>query len=232
MRLNWMDLDSARVAEPYMRILITIMETEDDQQLATYMEIYAALSDEAQCALGYMRCLLESSIGGSYSAYRRYCMDIMGRVPPMRLPLRFIGWGGEHNGVGPAYEIDGNCGIGASSKLFYTDDGIRGDRDAAEELARGVLEASSGIADVQAEQLEQLRTMDSDIRSAHWCVTFRLDDAALKEVAVNGEHTKPEAGKAFFILPKTGEFDCMLGEVVDGDSDNAFILTKHSYCMK
>lgn len=74
--------------------------------------------------------------------------------------------------------------------------------------------------------------MGGDMRSAHWYVTFRLDDAALKEVAVNGQQIKPEDGKAFFILPKTGEFDRMLGEAVDGDSDNAFILARHGYCMK
>lgn len=227
-----MDLDPARAADPYMRILIPIMETEDARQLATYMEMYEALPDEVQCALGYMRCLLESSMGGTYSAYGRYCMDIMDQVPLMRLPLRFFGWGGEHNEIGPAYEIDGSCGIGAASKIFYTDDEIRGDRDAAEELARGVLQVSSGIADVRAEQLEQLRTMGGEVGAAHWCVTFRLDDSALTEVAVNGQHAKPEDGKAFFILPKTGEFDCMLGEVVGGDSDNTFILAKHNYCMK
>ena len=84
------------------------------------------------------------------------------------------------------------------------------------ELARGVSHASSGIFEVRAEQLEQLRTMGGDMRSAHWCVTFRLDNTALKEVAVNGQQIKPEGGKAFFILPKTGEFDCMLARSLTG----------------
>ena len=52
------------------------------------------------------------------------------------------------------------------------------------------------------------------------------------EIYVNGRIKKPESGKALFLLPRAGEFDCMLGEIVDGDPDNAFILAKHQYCMK
>ena len=74
--------------------------------------------------------------------------------------------------------------------------------------------------------------MSCDIGMAHWCVTFRLEDTALREIAVNGKPVKPEKGKAIFILPKAGEFDCMLGEIVHGDPDNAFVLAKHNYCMK
>ncbi len=59
-----------------------------------------------------------------------------------------------------------------------------------------------------------------------------MDDAAAREIFVNGQPVKPESGKAIFILPKAGEFDCLLGEVVDGDPDNAFILARHQYCMK
>ena len=236
MRMNWQELEAARIADPHIKVLFPIMDTEDARQLAACMEKYTILPDDVQCALGYMRCLLESDMGDAYSAYGRYSMDMLrhnlGHVSLMRLPLHFIGWGGEHNEIGPAYEIDAKCHISADSRIFYTDDDIRGDADAAWELAHYIAQASSGIIDVRAEQLDQLRTMSGNIRAAHQCVTFRLEDTALKEIAVNGKHVSPENGKAIFILPKAGEFDCMLGEVVHGDPDNAFILAKHNYCMK
>ncbi len=236
MRIDWQKLEAAKIADPHMKVLFPIMGTENARQLAACMEKYTILPDDVQCALGYMRCLIESGMGDSYSDYVRYSMDMLrhniGHVPLMRLPLSFIGWGGEHNEIGPAYEIDSECHISADSKIFYTDDDIREDADEAGELAHYIEQASSGIIDVRAEQLEQLRTMSGDIRTAHWCVTFRLEDTALKEIAVSGKHVTPEKGKAIFVLPKTGEFDCMLGEVVHGDPDNAFILAKHNYCMK
>ena len=75
--------------------------------------------------------------------------------------------------------------------------------------------------------------MNRDIKAAHWCVTFRLEPAAIREIDVNGQPMKPEKDSgAIFLLPKAGEFDCMLGEIVHGDPDNAFILAKHNYCMK
>lgn len=236
MRINWNELDAVKISEPHMKVLFQIMDTEDAKQLFAHMEKYAMLPEEVQCALGYMRCLLESGMGGFYSAYDKYSVDMLrytfGHVPFMRLPIRFIGWGGEHNEIGPAYEIDGRCQISKNSKLFYTDDDIQESADEAGELARYIVQASSGIVDVRAEQLDQLRTMNSDMKGPYWCVTFRLDNAAFKQIAVNGKTVKPEEGKAHFILPKAGEFDCMIGEIVNGDPDNVFILAKHNYCMK
>ena len=236
MIINWNELDAARIAEPYMNMFFPIMDAEDAGKPAASKDMYSNLPDDVQCALGYIRCLMESSIGRSYSAYGRYCMDMLRRntryIPRMRLPIRFIGWGGEHNEIGPAYEIDEMCYSGAGSKIFYTDDDIKGRADAAEKLAHRVEQVSSGIVDVRAEQLEQLRTMNGDIRMAHWCVTFRLGDTALREIAVNGKPVEPRKGKATFILPKAGEIKCMLGEIVHGDPDNAFVLSKHNYCMK
>ena len=236
MRINWKELVAAKIADPHMQVLFPIMDAEDARQLATCMKQYTILPEEVQCALGYMRCLLESGMGDAYSAYGRYSIEMLqhtfGHVPFMRLPLRFIGWAGEHNEIGPAYEIDGNCHISANARIFYTDDDIQYNAESAGELACRIMQASSGIADVRAEQLDQLRTMSDDMKAAKWCVTFSLSKAANSAVAVNGQQVKPVDGKAVFVLPKTGEFDCMLGEIVGGDTDNAFILAKHNYCMK
>lgn len=236
MRMNWQKLIAVQTAEPYMKVLFPIMDTEDARQLSVCMEKYTCLPEEVQCALGYMRCLLESGFEETYSAYGQYCIDIlrhqMGHVPLMRLPVRFIGWAGENNEIGPAYEIDRGCFFESDSRLFYTDDDIQGSADAAEELAHEIGQASSGIADARAERLEQLRTMNGDIRTEHWCVSFRTEETELKEVTVNGKPIEPESGRTVFILPKTGEFDCMLGEIVHGDPENAFVLAKHNFCMK
>ena len=236
MRIKWQDLAARRIAEPYMQVLFPIMKTEDAAELAACMEKYTALPEDVQRALGYMRCVLESAFCETYSAYGQYSFDMlrhrMGHIPLMRKPLSFVGWGGQHNEIGPAYEIDGNCHIDAGSKMFYTDDDIRGNAASAEELAGYAAQVSSGITGVRAEQLPVLRTMNRDIKEAHWCISFRLDDSARKEICVNGQAVKPEEGRALFILPKAGQFDCMLGEMVYGDPENAFILAKHNFCMK
>ena len=72
MRIDWKELVAAKIAEPYINVLFPVMETEDATQLADCMENYQILPDDVQCALGYMRCLLESGVGGTYSAYGRY----------------------------------------------------------------------------------------------------------------------------------------------------------------
>ncbi len=236
MKISWKELDAARLAEPYMDVLFPIMDAKDAGQLKACMERYARLPTDVQGALGYMRCLLESGFGDTYSAYGQYSIEAFrhhrGNIPYMRLPLRFIGWGGEHNEIGPAYEIDRSCYTGAAPQLFYTDDDIREDPDATATLARYIGQASSGITEVQAARIMQLRTMNGDISTAHWCVTFRLANTARKEIAVNGKAVSPEVDKAVFLLPKAGEFDCVLGEIVNGEPDNAFVLARHSYCMK
>ena len=236
MRINWNELQAAKIADPYIKVLFPIMEAEDVVQLRDCMERYTVLPNDVQDALGYMRCLLESGMYDTYSAYGRYSIDIlrhnMGHVPLMRYPLQFVGWGGKHNDIGPVYEIDGKCHIEPDSKIFYTDDDIQDRVHDAEELASYIAQASSGISDVCVEKLENLRTMNGDIKNAHWCITFRLKDATRKEIIVNGKNIKPDDGEALFILPKAGEFDCKLGEIVNGDPENAFILAKHNYCMK
>ena len=236
MRMDWRKTAAAQLSVRYMWLLYSVMKTEDARLLLPLMEKYASLPVEVQCALGYMRCLLESDFGDTYSAYGRYCRDMLrhniGKVPLMRLPVSFTGWGGENSEIGPAYEMDSRCFFESDSRLFYTDDDIQGSADAAAELAYSVGLASSGIADVREERLEQLRTISREIREECWCVTFRLDETEQKEVAVNGKKTEAGSGRPVLILPKAGEFDCMLGEIVHGDPDNAFVLAKHIYCMK
>jgi len=106
------------------------------------------------------------------------------------------------------------------------------DADDTRELALYIEQASSGISDVRIVKLDDLRTMNGNICTEHWCITFQLDETGSKEVYVNGDLQKPKGGKAIFILPKAGEFNCTLGEIVHGDPDNAFVLVKHNYCMK
>ena len=65
MRINWNELDAVKISEPHMKVLFQIMDTEDAKQLFAHMEKYAMLPEKVQCALGYMRCLLESGMGVS-----------------------------------------------------------------------------------------------------------------------------------------------------------------------
>ena len=212
-----------------------LLNADDIDTRAAYMEDYAQMPEEMQRALGYMRCLVESSFGEAYSAYGRFSMECFQRlrVPPMLLPLSFIGWAGPRNNIGPAYEIVPTCLSGNDSRIFYTDDDIENRHELAEGLAKDIARQSTGIEDVRHETLKALYTIKGIESGMVSGITFRLSEATKQNIMVGGrEMSCGEHGGAIFVLPKAGEFTCTLGEVVGGDVSSCVILARHTYCMK
>ena len=236
MSLNWRQLPAFAMAQQQLPDMIRrLLDTNSIEQKEAYMVEYTQKPEDMQCALGYMRCLIESSFAYPYSAYGRYCTELFQRrrVPPMRLPLRFIGWAGPHNDIGPAYEIDSACLSGSDSRIFYTDDDIQYRPESAEWLSRDIAQQSSGIEDVRTETLNSLYTLEGMEAGMIAGISFRLSETGWRNITVNqremecGEHSG-----AIFVLPKAGEFTCILGEMLDGDPTACVILAKHMYCMK
>lgn len=236
MGINFRELTAFRLANEKVPDMIErLLNADDINSRAAYMADYAQMPEEMQRALGYMRCLVESSFGEAYSAYGRFSMEWFQRlrVPPMQLPMRFIGWAGPHNNIGPAYEIVPMCLSDEDSRIFYTDDDIENRPEYAADLAKDIARQSTGIDDVRHETLKGVYTMKGIETGMVSGVTFRLSEAAKQNILVGGkEMTCGEHGGAIFVLPKAGEFTCTLGEVLGGDASNCVILAKHTYCMK
>lgn len=232
--MNWKDHRAAKlVSNEQLLDMMKNMYADNCTSKTSYMERYMQMPEELQCALGFMRCLFDSGYLGTYSAYGRFSMDALMRIPPMRLPLQFIGWAGMHNNIGPAYEMDANCYFYDHSRIFYTDDDIMYHAEEAKELANDIAAASSGIDEIRVEELECMQTMSTIEKEVRWCITFRLNENAKREIVIGGKTVCSGRNNAsLFVLPKAGEFNCILGEIVDGVTDNCLILAKHNYCMK
>ncbi len=236
MSIIWKQLPAFAMAQQHSEDLVMrLLGAEAIEDKAAYMDEYRRKPINMQCALGFMRCLIESSFAEPYSAYGRYCMEIFARrrVPPMRLPLCFIGWAGPQNNIGPAYEIDPTCLSGVPSRIFYTDVDIRHDPEEAVWLANYIAKESSGVEDVRAETLKSLYTLQGLEAEMVSGISFHLSESARKHVIVNHQEIESgEHGGAIFVLPKAGEFTCMLGEMLNDDPATCVILAKHMYCMK
>ena len=236
MGVTWKQLPAFAMAQQHSQDLVMrLLGAETIEDKAAYMDEYQKKPIDLQCALGFMRCLIESSFAEPYSAYGRYCMELFERrrVPPMRLPLCFIGWAGPQNNIGPAYEIDPTCLSGVPSRIFYTDVDIRHDPEEAAWLAKYIAKESSGIEDVRAETLNSLYTLQGLEAEMVSGISFHLSESARKHMIVNHQEIESgEHGGAIFVLPKAGEFTCMLGEMLNDDPATCVILAKHMYCMK
>ncbi len=139
MSVIWKQLPAFAMARQQSQdLILRMLKAEAIEDKAAFMDEYLKKPINIQCALGFMRCLIESSFAEPYSAYGRYCMERFERrrVPPMRLPLCFIGWAGPQNNIGPAYEIDPACLSGLPSRIFYTDDDIGHDPEETAWLAK------------------------------------------------------------------------------------------------
>lgn len=229
MRLEWQELEAVRRADGPMRRLLGLIEAQDERGARAYLE---GLPADVQGALGYVFCLCEAAERCAHMPGLHLSPGPEERLLAPYRPIAFLGWAGWHNDVGPAYAIDGARLCGQASRLFYTDDDIECRKWLARARAMRVERESSGIADVRVELLPRLRRMDTDLVEERWCITFTLDAACKRPVAIMGEEVRPKGASAVLVLPWAGEFNCLLGEIVAGDAYNAFVLASHSYCMK
>lgn len=196
--------------------LLNCLDSEDRQEQQAYMEHYAALSLPLQAELGYMTGMLRAGLLGSVSVQYLAYMDRLSGLDRLRQPFAFSGWAGEHHDLGPAYTIRPECFEGRKPLLFYSDDDILEHQDAAQALAGQIAQESAGIRDVRVMEAEML-FFPGEESVKGWTVCFAL------------EENDPDP---VFVLPKAGEFNCCLGEMLIEVPRRGYMLARHSYCMK
>jgi len=196
--------------------LLDCLDSEDFQQQKAYMEHYAALALPLQAELGYMTGMMRAGLLGATSVQYMAYMDRLGGLDELRLPMAFCGWAGEHHDLGPAYTIRPECFEGRKPLLFYSDDDILECQEAAEALAKDIVRESAGICDVQVMEAEML-WFPGEESVTGWAVCFALDKNDPDPV---------------FVLPKAGEFNCCLGEMLVEVPRRGYMLARNSYCMK
>lgn len=209
----------------------------DRSALMDYMKEYVQFPQDIRYALSYVLSLVESSEGSFYSAYGRLAGEfyLRPKVPPLYLPFRFVGWAGVHNDVGAAYEM-ANSHFVHGTRFFYTDDDIENSSTEAEWLAERIARESSGLFDVRVERLPEVKCGNDGDGCERFGVTFSISPENSRSILVNGNpYQSVYEGidrPIVFVLAKAGEFNCMMGEMVNGDPDACFVLAKHMFCMK
>lgn len=127
-----------------------------------------------------------------------------------------------HQTQGVAFRIVKPCFGDRNPLLYYN--GERGIRDKGL-FVQTVQKYSSGIGDIRIESTGGYH--DSDV-----FFTFRLDAGAIREtVRLNGRdiRTTDAGGHYIFVLPCAGEFNCELGEIING---KRIPLHYDNFCMK
>lgn len=199
-----------------------------------YKEIYTELGSRKQGELGYVLARMQAE-QGAFSPYQAFCWDCLLKRDFIKVPFKFCGWAGEHNDIGPAYQICNICLGDGQGELFYTDDDIKYDKEAAIGLAKLILQESSGLSGFSIVKMgydEDMALEKKDTDLIGWVIFFKLDETRIKdEVTVNGiSLNRNESGGYIFVLPKAGEFGCVFGELVGGSA--MLPLARHLFCMK
>lgn len=204
----------------------------DREKIKAYMSKYTGLSAEKQGALAYMESLIGAASFGFKSPYQEAAKAafLYPERRQLKSPFAFCGWAGARNDLGPAYQINQPAFLSQDTELFYTDEDIENSRECADDLARQIEKESSGISHARAERLANFQVEDAPL-GEKWGVVFALEASAVKEgVFLNSNFAAAgETGGFVFVLPKVGEFSCMLGHRC---SNVCLILAKDMYCMK
>ena len=109
----------------------------------------------------------------------------------------------------------------------------------ARDLAKDIAAHSSGLTDVRAVVLPGRHSsvvtapeQAAGLLEETCAVAFTLDPVAIKPTLIiqGRPYDTEECGGYVFILPRSGEFDCTIGQLFD---DNLRLpLRTDSYCMK
>ena len=198
---------------------------EDSQAWEEYWTHYENLPSKLQKQISYELAKRGYSKGMSGFHYKWV-------LPKLIFPFRMCGWADYahpewvgYRAQGVAFRIEEGCFEGRQAQLYYLDeDGFPADTSGEPELQQKMIqviqEYSSGIADVHVEE-----------RSGKKLLLFRLEPAAVKETVSLSKKGVPtdQVGKYIFVLPRSGEFNCELGEIRDGEMIR---LHKDNFCMK
>ena len=152
------------------------------------------------------------------------------------LPFPFspCGWASYEEPVwgaaeGVAFRVNRACFGDRKPLLYYLDDDNWPSEDREKEYLAIIERYSSGISGVRAER-RRCRGWDGEEKERR-VVLFEPDPTAVKKtVRLSGEAVSTKIlGEYVFVLPRAGEFYCLLGEVRDGEM---IPLHKDDFCMK
>ena len=216
-------------AERRFREMEAEAEKEKTQALQAYWAHYETLPRQMQYLVNWELAKRGASQGRS---------GFHGEMGASALPFPFsvCGWAtypdpdwkfGDAWGV--AFRINKDCFGDRKPLLYYLGDDSwpwEGRRETALEIIRRY---SSGISNVRVAQ-RQCKGWDGKTTEQR-VVFFELDPAAVKETVYLGEKAAPtkEVGEYIFVLPRAGEFYCLLGEDRDGEM---IPLHRDDFCMK
>lgn len=213
-------------AEQRFRRIDAKVKSEKDQAWQAYWEHYETLPSSLKPLVAWELAKrgLSQMRSGFHSGWKV--------TPPF--PVWPCGWTsyqdpkwGAMDGV--AFRIEKSCFGDRKPLLYYLDDDSWPGADREDTDLALIREYSSGISGVRVER-RKCRGWDNGEREQR-VVLFELDPAAVKQtVNLRGETVSTkEAGEYLFVLPRCGEFYCVLGEVRDGVM---IPLHKDDFCMK
>lgn len=200
-------------------------ECKKEEAMEAYWKHYDTLSPQLQSLVCLELAKRGASVGQS---------GFHGFGGNDRMPFSFCGWAdyrdpdwGETQGVG--FRVNRACFGDRLPVLFYLDDGNWPWEERRERDLELVERYSSGIVRVRVE--ERLCKNWSGQEGQNRVVLFELDSAAVKKTVMLGgqERSTEEVGQYIFVLPRCGEFYCLLGEDQNGE---LIPLHRDDYCMK
>lgn len=201
-------------------------EQEKKQALQAYWEHYETLSPQMQSLVAW-----ELAKRGASQGRSGFHGGVGGGLP---FPFAPIGWAsyqdpqwGDMEGV--AFRVRKDCFGDRKPLLYYLDDDGWPDAE-RENMDLAIIQRySSGISGARVER--RCCTDWYGREKEHRVVLFELDPAAVKETVVLSGKAVPtkEVGEYVFVLPRCGEFYCVLGECRVGEM---IPLHKDDFCMK
>lgn len=139
-------------------------------------------------------------------------------------------WGEIRDEQGVAFCIRRECFPEGPARIYYLDDDHFGRKD-EETILQLIRQYSSGISNVHVEHRLCRGWNDHDGEKEQTLIVFDLDERAFHHtVVLSGRPVRTkDLGGYIFVLPRAGEFYCVLGEIRD---DALIPLHKDDFCMK
>lgn len=217
--------DILRESSELLRELDAILATGSHREATAYWQ---TLPIKSQKCLTYE--LAKRTPSQSTSGFHGFGSDCV---------IRACGWAdyegewypgsGLHSLQGVAFRIDRECFPEGPVRIFYLDEDDFGNEDAL----RLIRQYSSGIRNVHTER----RVCPGWGHGVHTqfrertLIVFDLDEAAVRPtVTLSGQPVPTgQVGSYIFVLPRCGEFYCVLGELRE---EELIPLHRDDFCMK
>lgn len=139
-------------------------------------------------------------------------------------------WGEAWHDQGVAFRIRRECLPPGPVRLYYLDDDHFPRQD-EENILQLIRQHSSGISNIHLERRVCKGWHSNEEEEEQTLIVFDLDETAFHHtVVLSGKHVPTQdLGGYIFVLPRAGEFNCVLGEIRD---DAVIPLHKDDFCMK